>query len=249
MRFRVVSYNVHKCIGGMDRRYDPSRVAATIAHHEPDLVLLQEVDSLTERSLRHRQVDVLGDRLSLRHRTYFANVRVRGGGDYGNAILSRFPILETQNIDLTIGPKKRRGGLHAKLRVRLASGRTRTLHVFALHLGLSGIERKMQIRRFLASSPFATLDARTPVIIGGDFNDVWGTLGNKMFVPAGFRGPKKPVATFPAFAPFRALDSIYVRGELHLVGVERSRLQLARTASDHLPLVADIEFHPRPPAT
>jgi endonuclease/exonuclease/phosphatase family metal-dependent hydrolase len=51
------------------------------------------------------------------------------------------------NVDRTIGPKKRRGTLHAKLRVPLQSGHLRTLHAYNLHLGLSGIERKIQIRR------------------------------------------------------------------------------------------------------
>jgi endonuclease/exonuclease/phosphatase family metal-dependent hydrolase len=50
VRLRVVSYNIHKCIGGVDRRYDPGRVVATLAHHEPDIVLLQEVDRLAKRS-------------------------------------------------------------------------------------------------------------------------------------------------------------------------------------------------------
>ncbi len=247
VRLRVVTYNVHKCIGGLDRRYDPSRIIATIAHYDPDIVLLQEVDSLARRSNGDRQVDVLGSALGYRHRAFFGNVKVRGGGEYGNAILSRHPITMAQNIDLTIGPKKRRGVLHARIRVRIAAGRVRTLHVYDLHLGLSGLERKLQIRRFLASHPFATLDPLTPVVLGGDFNDVWGTLGPKLLVPAGLVGPRQVTATFPAYAPLRALDGVYVRGAVRLIRVERSRLDIARRASDHLPLVADLEFGARSP--
>jgi len=81
VRLRVVSYNIHKCIGGIDRRYDPLRVAQVIARYEPDLVLLQEVDQHARRSNADRQVDLLGDFLGLRHRTYFANVKVLGGGE------------------------------------------------------------------------------------------------------------------------------------------------------------------------
>ncbi len=244
MRLRIVTYNVHKCIGGLDRRYDPARVVETLSHHQPDVVLLQEVDAFAARSNHDRQVDVLGDKLGFRHRIYFGNVKVRGGGEYGNAILSRFPILDARNIDLTIPPKKRRGAVHAKLRVRLPSGHLRTVHIYALHLGLSGIERKIQLRRFLASHPFATLDARAPIVLGGDFNDVWGTLGRKLLAPAGFRGATSTAATFPAYAPVRALDAIYVRGGLHLLHTERSRLGLARHASDHLPLLAEVQLHP-----
>jgi endonuclease/exonuclease/phosphatase family metal-dependent hydrolase len=224
-------------------------VSDTIAHYDPDLVLLQEVDAEAKRSNHHRQVDILGDLLSMRHRSWYSNVKVRGGGSYGNAILSRFPLRESNNIDLTIPPKKRRSVLHGRCRVTLPrSGRkkisrhTRTLHVYNMHLGLSGIERKMQLRKFLESTPFAGLHEHTPIIVAGDLNDVYGTLGPKMFLPAGFRGPKKPHATFPAYAPVRALDGIYVRGSLKLLQVQRARIAVAKKASDHLPLIADLEI-------
>ena len=241
MQLRVLSYNIHKCIGGVDRRYDPLRVAETIAHHAPDVVLLQEVDHEAKRSLHHRQVDVLGDLLGYRHRSWFANVKVRGGGEYGNAVLSRFPVMETRNIDLTIPPKKRRGALHVRLRVRIDDGHSRTLHVYNLHLGLAGFERKLQLKRFFDSHPFAGLHERAAVIVGGDLNDVYGTLGRKLFAPVGFRGDVVP-ATFPAWAPVRALDGIYVRGACELKRVQRSRYEVARRASDHLPLIADLEI-------
>ena len=245
MLLRLITYNIHKCIGGVDRKYDPARILDTIAHYEPDLVLLQEVDDRAKRSRRHRQVDLLGDLLGLRHRTYFPNVRVRGGGEYGNAILSRFPLTGTNNIDLTIPPKKRRSVLHARYRVRLPGARgvqTRTVHVYNMHLGLSGIERRIQLKKFLDSHPFSRLHDRTPVIVAGDFNDVWGTLGKKLLAPAGFRGLARQLKTFPAYAPVRPLDSIWVRGDVRIRDARRSRLALAKKASDHLPLVADLEI-------
>ena len=243
MRLRLLTYNIHKCIGGVDRRYDPIRVANVIARYEPHMVLLQEVDQDARRSNADRQVDVLGDFLGLRHRTYFPNVRVLSGGEYGNAILSRFPLTETSNIDLTVPPKKRRSVLHARYRVRSAEWgpRTRTVHIYNLHLGLSGIERKIQLRKFLESHPFVGLHHRTPIVVAGDFNDVWGTLGRKLLVPAGFRSFGKPIPTFPAWGPLRPLDSIYVRGDVQFVNVYRARLGLAKRASDHLPLVAELE--------
>ncbi len=245
MNLRVLTYNIHKCIGGVDRRYIPERVRDTIAHYEPDVVLLQEVDAHVSRSNHDRQVDVLGDMLGFRHRTWFPNVKVRGGGEYGNAILSRFPLTHTHNIDLTIPPKKRRSVLHARYRVRLPSDngrRTRTVHVYNMHLGLAGFERKIQLRKFLESSPFIGLDRRTPIIVAGDLNDVWGTLGPKLLRPAGFRGVSRPLRTFPAYAPVRALDGIYVKGEVVLRHVQRARVAVAKQASDHLPLIADLEL-------
>lgn len=242
MRLRILTYNIHKCIGGLDRQYDPLRVAHVIARYDPDLVLLQEVDQHARRTNADRQVDVLGDYLGFRHRTYFPNVRLRRGGEYGNAILSRFPLTETTNIDVTVPPKKKRSVLHGRFRIRVngALGRhTRTLHVYNLHLGLSGIERKIQLRKFLESHPFAGLHHRTPVVVAGDFNDVWGTLGKKLLTPAGFVG-SPPIRTFPAWGPLRALDAMYVRGDAKLTHVYRARQSLARRASDHLPLVAEL---------
>jgi hypothetical protein len=119
-----------------------------------------------------------------------------------NAILGRFPILDAHNIDLTIPPKKRRGALHAKLRVRLPSGHLRTAHVYALHLGLSGIERKIQLRRFLASHPFATLDSRAPIVLGGDFNDVWGRSDESCSRPRGSAEQRRRRRLFPRMRRF-----------------------------------------------
>lgn len=244
MRLRVITYNVHKCIGGIDRRYVPERISETIAHYDPDIVLLQEVDTSASRSNGDHQHQLLGDLLDMRYRTFFPNVTLRRGGAYGNAILSRYPLTETRNIDVTIPPKKRRSVLHARYRVRLRRRHTRTLHVFNMHLGLSGMERKVQLRRFMDSHPFAGLHPETPVLVAGDFNDVYGTLGPKLLAPAGFRSVGHVIPTFPAYAPVRALDGIYVRGQLEIEHVFRSRLGLAKRASDHLPLIADLQIMP-----
>lgn len=245
MRIRVLTYNIHKGIGGIDRRYRPERIAEVIAHHDPDLVFLQEVDNEVRRSSRHRQVDLLGDMLGLAHRAFFPNVAVRGGGEYGNAILTRHRIAEATKLDLTIPLKKKRGAVHARILVEIGA-HVRTIHAWDLHLGLSGFERKIQLRRFLESHPFSHLHHDTPQVLAGDFNDVYGTLGPKLLQPAGFRTGKTLFSTFPAWAPLRALDSIYVRGAVEILHYGRSHYALARQASDHLPLVADLRL-PEPP--
>jgi endonuclease/exonuclease/phosphatase family metal-dependent hydrolase len=116
------------------------------------------------------------------------------------------------------------------------------VHVYNLHLGLSGIERRIQLRKFLESHPFVGLHHQTPMIVAGDFNDVWGTLGKRLLVPAGFRGISRPLRTFPAYAPIRALDSIYVKGDVEILHVHRARVELAKRASDHLPLIVELEI-------
>jgi endonuclease/exonuclease/phosphatase family metal-dependent hydrolase len=242
MRITLATYNIHKGIGGVDRKYRPERIVDTLAPFRPDFVLLQEVDEGVGRSAHHRQVDLLGEMLCLRHRTYFPNVRLRGGGHYGNAILSRYPFTETRNIDLSVPLTKRRSVLHARFRVRGPGGRSRTIHVYNLHLGLSALLRRLQIGRFLESQPFVGLDPRTPIIVAGDFNDVWGTLGKAHLIPKGFRGTSEKVRTFPAWAPVWPLDGVYVRGDLMLRHLRRPASQVARQASDHLPLIADLQL-------
>lgn len=245
MKIRVLSWNIHKCIGGVDRRYDPARVCDTIAHYDPDVLLLQEVDEGARRSNGDRQVDLLGDMLRYGHRSFFTNVKVRGGGEYGNAILSRYPIVEARNVDLSVRFKKARSVLHAVCRIR-KDGLDRTLHLYNMHLGLAQYERRIQLRSFLDSHPFRHIDSHTPVVVGGDLNDVWGSLG-RLLLPAGFRGVEKKPRTFPAWAPLRPLDAIYVRGDLDLAHLERGEHELCRRASDHRPLIADVELHPHAP--
>ena len=243
MRLRLLSWNIHKGIGGLDRRYRPERIVAVLEHYAPDLVLLQEVDDGAQRSRGDRQVDLFGRALSMQHRIYFPNVRVRGGGTYGNAVLSRFPIAAARNLDLTFPAKKRRSALYAALHVHGPhGGRPRSVHVFNLHLGLSGFERKWQLARFFADHPFTGLAPRAPLVVGGDFNDVWGRLGRIFFEPAGFHVPERPARTFPAWAPVRALDAVYVRGDLKVHHLFRSHMREARFASDHLPLYAELEL-------
>jgi endonuclease/exonuclease/phosphatase family metal-dependent hydrolase len=238
MLFRVLTYNIHKGIGGVDRRYRPERIVQTIAHCRPDVVLLQEVDDGVPRSRKHRQVDWLGDALKLPHRAYQRNVRLRQG-HYGNAILSRFPLFDVENLELTIPLKKRRRALVAHARLH-HDGHTRRVLLFNAHLGLAGFERTIQVRRLLQSRALAHTRHSTPVIVGGDFNDVWGTIFRNQLIPARFRAASIRARTFPAVMPMRPLDRIFYRGELTLDHSFASHTEVARRASDHLPLVADF---------
>lgn len=248
LNVRVVSWNVHKCVGGLDRRYDPDRIANVIAAQKPDIVVLQEVSQNGRWYKHERQVDRLGDSLDLRHRSYFVNVRFGPRrGEYGNAILSRMPITEAENIDLTVPGKKARSVLHAQIRIPLANGATRTLHTFNLHLGLGERERREQLRMLIAHKRLTHIHRDTPVVVAGDFNDVLGNLGKRLLVPAGFHGPRRAPRTFPAWAPLRALDSLFVRGECELLSLTSARSKGARTASDHVPLVAELAVRTHEP--
>ena len=240
MRFRVVTWNIHKGIGGLDRLYRPERVVQVLRQLEPDVALLQEVALDLPRARGHDQVALLSHALGMRHWAYDPQHRFPQGG-YGNAILSRWPLSDIYQLDLTIGTRKKRGALQAKARVRLGR-HARTVVLHCMHLGLAGSERGRQLERFLSSDPFRGLHHRTPIVLGGDLNDLWGTLGPRFLVPAGFNRAGRLLSTFPAWLPVRPLDGVFVRGDAQPMEVRVGRSEVARAASDHLPLAVDIEL-------
>ncbi len=240
MRLQVVSWNIHKGIGGVDRRYRIDRVVAVLAELAPDVALLQEVTDGLPRAAFHDQAELLGEALGMEHVAFGAQHRCAIGG-YGNAILSRFPITSIDEIDLTIGQRKRRGALGAHLRVRVGE-HTRTVILWNLHLGLAGTERGLQLERFLGAPAVGRHHASTPVVVGGDLNDLWGSLGARFLAPAGFVRAGRLENTFPAAVPMRPLDGIFVRGSVQAHACAALRSPLARQASDHLPLSAQLEI-------
>lgn len=239
MRFRLITYNIHKGIGGVDRRYDLHRIVDTLVRYDPDVVFLQEVDDGVPRSRHDRQVELLAEALELPHYVFQRNVSLTQG-HYGNAILSRYPLHDPADLDLTVRYKKRRRALIASCIVR--ESRQRTVHLINCHLGLAGFERVVQLKRILGGDALRNLHSDTPVIIGGDFNDVWGTLGKRLLEPAGFEAANKAALTFPAIMPIRSLDKIFYRGALRFDHCFPGRSNVAREASDHLPVVADFNL-------
>lgn len=246
MFLRVLSYNIHKAIG-VDRRFDPARIIAILRHHEPDIVLLQEVDRGAPRSGRLDLASHIARELGSYYYAGGMNVFLKEGR-YGNATLSRWPIGRQRNIQLSQTEKIRRGAQHTHIHVS-ARGRETDLDVFNVHLGLTGRARRRQVRRLLNSPDIVSLRPEAPCIIAGDTNDWRGLLRRGLFEPAGFRcatnhGPASrwAIRTYPSFAPTGGLDKIFYRGGLQLLHAHRSRLALARVASDHLPIIAEFRI-------
>ena len=238
--FRIASYNIHKGIGGVDRRYRPERIVETLNRYDADVVLMQEVDDQVPRSRRDCQVKLFSEALGMKYYAFQRNVRLKQG-HYGNAILSRFPLVDEQHINVTIPLKKRRRCLLAHCHLKV-DGHQRTVLLANVHLGLAGFERKMQLRKILDHATIQHTHRHTPTIIGGDYNDVWGNLGKQVMVPAGFAAAGKAIRTFPAAFPARALDHMFYRGDLRLDHAFASRSKIASQASDHLPLIVDFEI-------
>lgn len=248
MHLRVLTYNIHRAIG-VDRRFRPERIVNILHHHDADIVLLQEVD---EGAPRSRELDLAKELARSSGYPYVAvghNVSLKKGR-YGNATLSRFPILRERNIDLSVAESWiRRGCQHTSIEI----GEARHLEVFNLHLGLSARERVKQIDLLARSQEFSGVPKDTPVLVGGDFNDwrslLWpvftGPLGFDCAVDGARNGRqfgRQFLATYPSFSPQGALDRIYFRGPLQLASIRRCRLQVSRVASDHLPVIAEFEM-------
>lgn len=237
---RLVSYNIHKGIGSVDRRYDLKRIIDVLASYSPDVALLQEVDDGVARSRYERQVELLAEASGLVHFVSQNNVRVRNG-HYGNAILCRYPLQHSEDVDLSVRLKKRRRAVVARCRVPVAEG-TRTVELVNLHLGLAGFERVVHLRKLLSAESLRRIRHATPLIVAGDFNDAWGTLAKRIMIPAGFDLAGGRIRTFPAVAPLRSLDRVFYRGDLRSALAFAGHTTIARAASDHLPLIVDFEL-------
>jgi len=240
---KILTYNIHRAIG-VDRRFRPERIVRILRHYQADVVLLQEVDEGAPRSRELNLAQELAQQAGYPHFALGHNVSLRKGR-YGNATLSRFPILRERNIDLSVAQSWiRRGCQHTSVQMD-----GRSLEVFNVHLGLSARERQQQIELLSRSHEFSGVPEGTPMLVGGDFNDwrslLWTTFTNGF----GFRcatdsktGRRGAIATYPSFSPQGGLDRLYFRGPLRLLTARRCRLQVSRVASDHLPVIADFEM-------
>lgn len=240
MQFRLLTYNIHKGIGGVDRRYRPERIVDVVADYAPDVVMLQEVDDGAPRSNHHAQAEMFAREWNLGHLCFQRNVRLRIG-HYGNAIISRWPLQRACDVDLTVRFKKRRQALVTHCVIR-QEHHQRTVGLACLHLGLAGYERRLQLNRLLGCEPLWHFADDTPIILAGDYNDVYGALGRAIMKPAGYRQAGGDYRTFPAAAPARPLDRVFYRGQVEAKTVFAGKTKLARRASDHLPLVVDFQL-------
>jgi endonuclease/exonuclease/phosphatase family metal-dependent hydrolase len=222
----IATYNIHGAVG-CDRRFAPERVADVLREMNADIIALQEVPLGGSKT-----PDVLA---MLQKATGYAAAAGpacdRPERRFGNAVLSRYPILSMRAIDLSFGSREPRGAVDADVDCH-----GHLLRVVATHLGLRFAERCEQIRRLLQS--FDT--DQMPVILLGDINEwfVWGS--SLRTLESHFQEVPAP-RTFPSRRPLFALDRIWIRPRHRLVHVEAHATPLARIASDHLPLIAHID--------
>ncbi|MBX3475663.1 MAG: endonuclease/exonuclease/phosphatase family protein [Planctomycetes bacterium] len=238
---RLVSYNIHKGIGGRDRLYRLERIVRVLEHEQPDILCLQEVDQGVRRSRFDDQPELLARHFGFAGKLFQLNHRLKSGG-YGNLVLSRWPIVHHHQFSIRMGGKKNRGAQVAVLNT--PGGPLRLVN---WHLGLAEAERQWQVRQVLQDKRFSQW-ADTATLLVGDFND-WrnslsrGVLGGGEFVQ--FTSPPSRFRTFPAWLPIGALDKAFGCARIRPERAHVVASRLARVASDHLPLVLDFEVAPR----
>lgn len=227
MRLVVATYNVHGCVG-RDGRFDPGRTLEVLRGLDADVIALQELRWRPEEAL-HLLAE-FGERLG--YAALAGPTLMRPDGHFGNAILTRLAVRDVARVDLGVSGREPRGALD----VRLDSGGA-MLRVVATHLGLRPGERRLQARRLLDRIG----DPRMPVVLMGDLNE-WFLWGQPLRWLRRHFGPTPAPATFPAHWPVFALDRIWIEPAGALADVRAVAGPLARAASDHLPLRAELRL-------
>lgn len=228
----VMTYNIH-ATRGMDKVYNAERIANVILDQEPDLVALQEVDQLTERS---GHVDVLA---VLKEKTGLYGVFVKTfnyqGGEFGDAILSRFPIIETKTFHLPSRPEYEP---RVMMMISCVNDKGDTLHFYNTHLDHHGedSDRPMQMEKIVS----VIKNDEHKVILAGDFNCQPGSIPLNQLDKLLKRSPSTE-NTYPSDKPESMIDHIYYTD---MRGITLCKLNVIdeRMASDHRPVIAKFNI-------
>ncbi len=226
----VASYNIHRGIG-LDRRRDLDRIAEVLREVDPDAVGLQEV--VRGNGIDHAdQAAYLAGTLGMR--LVMGETRAFGAGTYGNAVLTRIPVLGFERFDLSHPAREPRGCLRVDLAVNGSA-----VHLFNCHFGLAFRERRYQLYLLSRLIQSARLDG--PRIVMGDFNEWHRGPVTRRFRHEFASPMRRARRTHPSVLPLFALDRIYWDAELEGEECRVHRSRRARIASDHLPVVARLQ--------
>lgn len=230
MQLKIASYNIHKGVGS-DWRRSPERILAVLAEIDADIVVLQEAD----RRFGARQ-SVLPPALIAAHSPYQQvafETRAESLGWHGNAVLVRRPAIVRAAATMTLPSLEPRGSVA----VELEHG-GRGLRVIGMHLDLTGLRRRKQAQTIVAH--LATRPA-LPTVITGDTNE-WRQHGGCLAVFHNSFTSARTGPSFPALRPVMRYDRLLVDGGFEIVEAGVHRSPLARRASDHLPVWAQLAY-------
>lgn len=240
---RIVTYNVHRCVG-TDRRLDVARVAAVLAALRPDIVALQELDVGRRRTNFADQAHEIAERLEMTSH-FHAALQVEEER-YGDAILTCFPERLVKTGPLPGHPGIRalepRGALWVEVEID-----GKPVQIINTHLGLVPREQQIQAAHLAGSSWMDHPDCGWPAIVLGDFNAtatsvVYRTLTSRLQPARRIAKRKSASATFPSPLPVLKIDHVFVSPGVEVTDIFSPLDPLTKLASDHLPLVMDFEI-------
>jgi len=238
---RVMTYNVHSCIG-MDGKLDAKRIARVIARANPDVVALQELDAGRARTDGMDQAHLIARYLEMAF--HFHPALHIEEERYGDAILTRLPHRLVKAGPLPgLADKPHlepRGALWVAVELNGAEAQ-----IINTHLGLYARERLAQMDALLGSGWLAHEQCRAPVILCGDLNvlpwsRVYRRLGNRLKDAQVEARHHRPRGTYSSRFPSARIDYIFTSPGVEVTGIAIPDSELARMASDHLPLVAEV---------
>jgi endonuclease/exonuclease/phosphatase family metal-dependent hydrolase len=224
---RLLTWNIHGAVG-RNPRFDLARVVDLIDRWQPAIVALQEVDSRRKLPGGENPFTYLQDELGTHG--IGAKSITTADGEYGQMLISRWPIAVNEVRDISWPEREPRRAIKAEIDTPV--GR---LRVIATHLGLSTRERRSQAATLLELIG----QSAGPTVVLGDFND-WFWAGSVRAVLSRELPGRTPYRTFPSKWPLLRLDRIYCRPRQALL---RSFVDpLGRHISDHLPVIADVQI-------
>ena len=238
--FRVATYNTHKS-RGLDLRTRPDRIITVLKEIDADVVALQEVLSIHGATREADQIRYMTE--ALQCNWAFGYTQDLWGGRYGNLLLTRFKVRCSETFDISFRRRRSRRGV---LRVDLEIPSAGLLHVFNVHLGTAFFERRYQARRLISEEILLSEELSAPRVVLGDFNEwtrglVTHTLSEEL-ESADVHYHLNRRRTYPGLLPLMHLDHIYHDPEIRLKALRLHRSPMSMIASDHLPLVADLEY-------
>jgi endonuclease/exonuclease/phosphatase family metal-dependent hydrolase len=234
---RLASYNVHSWFG-RDLRCDPERVVEVIRELDAHIIALQEAKTIRDHALT-ASLEGFCDEEG--YEIVEGPTLEDGKSSYGNALLCRFPIRKTSKVDLSVPFREPRGALAADIEHQGVK-----IQVVATHLGLRARERVRQVSQLLEWLSSEVSRAAPDVLsLMGDVNEWRGKGAALRRIESAFGQIYAP-RTFPAARPWLRLDRIWVLPRSAMIGrVHAHRSPLARLASDHLPVLAEVELSGR----
>jgi len=240
----LMSYNVHGC-AGMDGCISTDRIARVIARFSPDIIALQELDVGRARSGHIDQVEMIARKLEM-HYQFHCAFRWKDE-QYGNAILSRYPmaLIKSGSLPKLEHPRHQnepRGALWVSVEFE-----GKKIQVLNTHLSLWPRERTLQVEALLSEEWLQHPDCQGPVVLCGDFNalpqsQVYRKICSKLYDSQSVLVGHRPRATWFGQYPLSRIDYVFVNANLHVDSITVPRTDLEKIASDHLPLITEFNL-------